>query len=51
MNVKVRFIKDLTFWTGNFYEGETYILTKEDADYFSDYLEVIEETNEKAITL
>jgi hypothetical protein len=49
-NVRVVFIKDLIFMTGNCYEGDEYILTKEDADYFSNYIKILNETNEKAIS-
>jgi hypothetical protein len=50
VNVKVRFIEDVIMLTGNCYEGEEYVLTSEDAAYFKKSIEIIEETDEKAIS-
>ena len=49
-NLKVVFIHDLNFLTGNCNEGDEYVLTKDDAEYFSEYVKVIEETDEDAIS-
>lgn len=51
MNLKVKFVKELVFWTGVFKEGDICVLTKEDAEYFNDYIEVIEESDERAVRL
>lgn len=50
-NFRVKFIEDLNFLAGNFLEGDEFIFDKRTVNAFSDYIEILGETDEDAINV